>query len=95
MDVIMKNVSLKIGDQHEYHECVRRVQEGFRSIASPPATPVEFARRQVLQAATIDAKSNFAEYEHLMEEAIENLRAEAPMHPEIADYSEMLGFRRY
>jgi hypothetical protein len=70
MEVIMKNVNLKIGNLYEYQECLRRIQEGFKSIASPPATPVEFARRQVLQAATVDTQRNFAEYEHLMEEAI-------------------------
>lgn len=71
----MKNVKLKIGNQHEYQEYLKRVQEGFKSIVSPPITPVEFSRRQVLQAATVDTQRNFAEYEQLMEEAIENLRA--------------------
>lgn len=95
MEIIMKNVNLKIGNQQEYQQYLRRIQEGFKSIAFPPATPVEFAHRQVLQAATVDTQRKFAEYEHLMEEAIENLRAEYPMHPDIADYNEMLGFKRY
>jgi hypothetical protein len=30
-----------------------------------------------------------------MEEAIENLRAEDPLHPDIANYNEVLGFKRY
>jgi hypothetical protein len=30
-----------------------------------------------------------------MEEAIENLREENPLHPDIANYSEQLGLKRY
>ena len=30
-----------------------------------------------------------------MEEAIENVRYDDPLHPNIAKYNEMLGFKRY
>lgn len=53
------------------------------------------AKFQILQASTVDTKRNFSEYEQLMEDAIENVRLENPLHPDIGIYSEMLGNKRY
>jgi hypothetical protein len=35
----------------------------------------------------VDIKKNFSEYESLMEEAIENVRYQDPLHPDIAKYN--------
>jgi hypothetical protein len=88
-EIVMSDFCLKIGDHHEYEESLRRAQNHFKLLSKNRnnINNIQIAKFQVLKASVVDIKKNFSEYESLMEEAIEYVRYQDPLHPDIAKYN--------